>query len=228
MSKKETQGFDISRFSAVVTGCGGLGCNVAVHLAGSGIGRLYLCDFDTVSESNLNRQFLYCADDIGAPKAQRAAQRLKSYAPDTEIIPVDGKITSPYDLAFACGCDMIFIAADNNALRRTVTDFCFEQGIPFVNGGINGFYGTVYLCVPGLDPCPECAGLLSVQEKNILSVSSTAGIIGALEAETGIRHLINPNGDSSGVLHIYDNGEISGLKISSRTRCGRCSKMKGE
>ncbi|MCQ2463649.1 MAG: ThiF family adenylyltransferase, partial [Clostridia bacterium] len=173
MSKKDIQGFDISAYSAAVIGCGGLGCNVAVHLAGSGIGRLYLCDYDTVSESNLNRQFLYTKDDTGFFKTQRAAEKLSKYSPDTEIIAVNKKITEPDDLAFAGKCDIIFIAADNNALRRTVTDFCYLHNVPFVNGGINGFYGTVYLCVPGKTPCTECAGLLAAQEKSILSVSST-------------------------------------------------------
>ena len=52
------QGFDIRKYTAAVIGCGGLGCNIATHLACAGIGKLILCDFDTVSESNLNRQFL--------------------------------------------------------------------------------------------------------------------------------------------------------------------------
>ena len=85
MNKSETQGFDISGKSAAVIGCGGLGCNIAVHLAGAGIGKLRLVDYDTVSESNLNRQFLYSIEDTGNFKAKLAAERLKKYAPNAEI-----------------------------------------------------------------------------------------------------------------------------------------------
>ncbi len=55
--KSDIQGFDISDKSAVIIGCGGLGTNVSVNLAGAGIGRLLLIDFDTVEERNLNRQY---------------------------------------------------------------------------------------------------------------------------------------------------------------------------
>ncbi|MBQ6553643.1 MAG: ThiF family adenylyltransferase [Firmicutes bacterium] len=75
------QGFEIADKTAAVLGCGGLGCNVATHLACAGIGRLMLCDFDAVSGSNLNRQFLYTAADIGKPKAPLAAARLKATSP---------------------------------------------------------------------------------------------------------------------------------------------------
>ena len=57
--KSDVQGYDISAHSAVVIGCGGLGTNIAVHLAGAGIGKLWLCDYDTVQTRNLNRQFFY-------------------------------------------------------------------------------------------------------------------------------------------------------------------------
>ena len=63
--KRLTQGFSISDKSCAVIGLGGLGTNVAVHLAGAGVGKMYLCDFDTVSKTNLNRQFMYTAEDIG-------------------------------------------------------------------------------------------------------------------------------------------------------------------
>lgn len=68
--KAQTQGFSLKDKSALVVGCGGLGCNVAVHLAGAGIGELTLCDFDKVSSSNLNRQFMYTVEDIGNKKSQ--------------------------------------------------------------------------------------------------------------------------------------------------------------
>ena len=51
--------------SVLIVGLGGLGCPVALYLAGAGVGRIGLCDADTVSLSNLQRQTLYDSDMIG-------------------------------------------------------------------------------------------------------------------------------------------------------------------
>ena len=225
MSKSETQGFDISAFSAAVIGCGGLGCNIAVHLAGAGIRKLLLADFDVVSESNLNRQFLYTADAVGRGKASLAAEKLGKYAPETEITAVCKKINNVSDLDFAKECDIVFLAVDNNEARKISQSFCNENKIPLVNGGINGFLGTAYLYAPEKSPCLDCAGLTEKENQKALSVSSTAGIIGALEAEIGTKYLLGEN-DCAGILHIYDNGEINKLKIKPQADCGICGVKK--
>lgn len=222
MNKADIQGFDISVFSAAVIGCGGLGCNIAVHLAGAGIGKLTLVDFDKVSESNLNRQFLYLINDIGNFKVRLAAERLKKYSPSTEITYRNFKIEESENLDFLKDCDIIFLAVDNNGARAVLQKFCTENGIPLVNGGINGFFGTAYLYVSGKSPCLDCAGLMEKESESISSVSSTAGIIGALQAEIGIKYLLNHDTDIAGTLHIYDNGEINKLKIKPQKNCGIC------
>lgn len=207
------QGFDLSDKTAAVIGCGGLGCNIATHLACAGIGRLILCDCDTVSESNLNRQFLYTAADLGKEKVFLAKERLNATAPGTEITPWHQRIGSPEDLSFAKGADIVFAALDNNAARRTVQDFCIIHRIPLVNGGVNGFFGTAYLYLPGRTPDLAAAGMLTAENKKTLSVSSTVGVIGALEAHLGIRYLTGHT-ESAGKLHIFDDGTVTVLPIS--------------
>ena len=222
MNKSDTQGFDVSSKSAAVIGCGGLGCNVAVHLAGAGIGKLTLVDFDKVSESNLNRQFLYLINDVGNYKVRLAAERLKKYSPSTEITYKSIRIDNSVNIDFLKDCDIIILAVDNNEARQVLQKFCKANNIPLVNGGINGFYGTAYLYVPEKTPCLDCAGLTEKENRNVLSVSSTAGIIGALEAEFAVKYLLNYDTDIAGILHIYDNGEINKLKIKPQENCGFC------
>lgn len=214
-------------FSAAIIGCGGLGCNAAVHLAGAGVGRLILCDFDCVEKSNLNRQFLYNLSDVGKPKAETAAERLRQFNPGIEITAVSGKICRTEDLAFASGCDVIISAVDNNAAREIISSFCISNRIPLINGGINSFSGNAYCFIPGLTPCLGCAGLTGKQEAKGESISSTAGIIGALEAELAFRVL---SGDlsRSGTLFIYDGCELNGLKIKQSADCKTCRNLRKE
>lgn len=213
MSKQDVQGFDISAKGAAVIGCGGLGSNICVHLAGAGIGRLYVCDFDTVNKSNLNRQFIYRQSDIGKAKAEAAKAFICAYAPDTEVIAVNTQIKTSEDLKFAESCDIIILAVDNIKARSVAEDFCKSSYIPLVSGGINGFFGNCYLFIPGKTPTLEDAGLLAADCVRG-NISSSAGVIGALSCELAEKYL---TGDYScaGRLYVYDNCEIQSLEIKA-------------
>ncbi len=206
--KSEIQGFDISGNSAVIIGCGGLGTNASVHLAGAGIGRLLLIDYDTVEERNLNRQFFYTKEDKGCEKARLLAERLGAYAPEVEIKYQVGK----FDNSFPGGFDIVIIAVDNIDARRQANEFCKSDGIPCVNGSINGFFGTAYLYLPGKTPDLEAAGCLNETGNKNRSPSTTAAIIGALEAQLAIDFFLGKT-ENAGRLYIYDNNEIRTLKI---------------
>ncbi len=208
----DLQGFDISDKRAAVLGVGGLGCNIAVHLACAGIGELILCDFDTVSETNLNRQFLYTHADIGKEKAPLAKARLEATAPNTKITAVNKKIESPADLDFARDADIFFLAVDNNAARAAAQEFCREHKMPLVNGGVNRFHGSAYLWDPGESPDLTAAGLLTAETKRLYPVSSTVGIIGALEAQLGIRYLLGDN-TVAGTLYVLTCETIDALPL---------------
>jgi len=70
--------------SAGIAGAGGLGSNCAAALVRVGIGRLVICDFDLVEESNLNRQF-YFRDQIGQPKVEALKTNLLRINPSLEL-----------------------------------------------------------------------------------------------------------------------------------------------
>ena len=71
--------------SALIVGLGGLGCPVGLYLTGAGVGRIGLCDPDTVSMSNLQRQTLYSEATVGMPKPLAAYERLASLSSATEF-----------------------------------------------------------------------------------------------------------------------------------------------
>lgn len=133
--------------SIVVVGCGGTGALVAQSLAGSGVGSFVLIDFDTVSLNNLNRQFVFGADDIGHYKADILAQRLIDNQKVVEAKPIVAEITSSKQLAtLAKGADLIICCADEprgaiqsyvaNAAVKASTSALF--GAVGINNGILG------------------------------------------------------------------------------------------
>ena len=67
---------------ALIIGVGGLGSPAALYLAASGVGRLTLCDHDTVDFSNLQRQIIHRTSNgrpaqsrFGADRAARDQSR---------------------------------------------------------------------------------------------------------------------------------------------------------
>ncbi len=208
--KEQTQGFSLKDKSALIVGCGGLGCNIAVHLAGAGIGKLILCDFDKVSRSNLNRQFLYTEKDIGRVKVLCTGERLGLYAPDCDIQTCTEKISKAADLDFAKDCDIAFAAVDNDKTRLILIEFAECCGIPLVLGGIDGFYGMAQLYLP------KKSTLFPMTENSLsasYSVSATAGIIGSAQAAIGIRYLLTGDEDISKDILIYDETKFSTLTL---------------
>ena len=212
---------DISSKSVCVIGCGGLGCNVSVHLAGAGAGKIFLCDFDCVEESNLNRQFMYAFSDVGESKCQTLMKKLSLYAPKAEITAVEKKICDESDLDFAVCCDLIILAVDNNEARKVVNAFCLKNRIPVIDGGIIEFYGRMYFCIPEKTPCLFCAGMISKNAKAV-SVSSTAGLIGSLEAAAAIKYLSSGDESMSGKIYVYDSDRFDALSVKASAECEFC------
>ena len=55
----------LSATQVLLFGVGGLGSPIATYLTAAGIGTLGIIDADKVSESNLQRQTLYCESEVG-------------------------------------------------------------------------------------------------------------------------------------------------------------------
>ena len=224
MTKEKTQGFSLREFTCGIIGVGGLGCNIAVHLAGMGAKELILCDFDKISEGNLNRQFLYKKEDIGKEKTEVAGIRLREYAPDVTISAVNKKVTREHIPDDLRRCDIIFLAADNKKAREVLSCFCRDNKIPLVLGGIDGFYGKVYLYIPDFTPCPSCAGMLE-GKKAEANISTTAGIVGSFEASIGVQYLLTKEKSLGGRLTVYDTDSFSALSVKPKKNCNYCKNI---
>ena len=75
-----------------IAGLGGLGSNIALMLARTGIRKMLLADFDHVDISNLNRQ-AYTMDQIGIAKTKAMEQLIRQVNPWIELEFFQGKVT---------------------------------------------------------------------------------------------------------------------------------------
>ena len=77
----------------LVVGAGGLGSPLLSYLAAAGVGRLGVVDDDRVDLSNLQRQVIHATGDVGRPKVESAAERLRALNPEVTVDAHDRRIT---------------------------------------------------------------------------------------------------------------------------------------
>ena len=144
----------------VVLGIGGLGTWSALSLACCGVGRLTLYDGDSVELSNLNRQILFCEEDVGEPKAHAAAAALRRFNPAVAVHAAARTLASEADIRSAVrGASLVVDAADRPAhdIERWVNSACFAEGVPYITmSHFPPFARVGPLYVPGETGCFNC------------------------------------------------------------------------
>jgi tRNA A37 threonylcarbamoyladenosine dehydratase len=79
----------LQRARVILFGVGGVGGWCAETLLRTGIGHLTLVDFDKVDTTNLNRQVVATASNIGKSKVLEMQKRLLNIAPEADIQAID-------------------------------------------------------------------------------------------------------------------------------------------
>lgn len=187
----------------LVVGAGGLGAPVLLYLAAAGVGTIGVVDDDAVSLSNLQRQVIFGTPDIGASKAERAAETIKRLNPHVTIEPHNARLTEKNALDLIGRYDIIADGSDNFATRYLVSDACYFAGKPLVTAALGMFDGSLtsirahekradgtpnptYRCLfpepppPGAVPACAEAGVLG----------ALPGVLGSLMALEIIREIV--------------------------------------
>lgn len=139
---------------ALVIGVGGLGCPAAWALALAGV-PLLLCDDDQVEVTNLHRQILFSAADVGKKKLDVAARELRAIgAPDVRVF--SGRFVPETAAALIEGAAVVVEGADNFATKFLAADACHLAGVPLVTGAAVRFHGTALLARGAGRPCYRC------------------------------------------------------------------------
>jgi sulfur-carrier protein adenylyltransferase/sulfurtransferase len=125
----------------LVVGAGGLGSPTLLYLAAAGVGTLGIVDFDTVDESNLQRQIIHGQSDVGRPKAQSARDAIREVNPLIEVRLHEFRLEPDNAVELFAEYDLIIDGTDNFATRYLVNDAAVLAGKPYVWGSIYRFEG---------------------------------------------------------------------------------------
>jgi adenylyltransferase/sulfurtransferase len=221
----------------LLIGAGGLGSPAAMYLAAAGVGTLGIVDFDTVDVSNLQRQLLHGNKDVGRPKVESAADRIKDINPDVKVIGYREPITSHNALAIIKEYDIVLNGSDNFPTRYLVNDACQFLGKPLVDASIFMFEGQVSVYQPrdeahGVEggPCYRClypdppppGEVPSCAEAGVLGV--LPGIVGSAQAIEAIKLLLGIGEPLIGRLLMIDTLDMTfrTLRIQRNPDCPVC------
>lgn len=117
----------------LVFGAGGVGSYVLEALTRTGIGTIGVCDFDTVSESNINRQLYALESTVGRRKVDVCAERAKDIDPDIRVLCFAEKVTPEnLDIFDFTSWDYVVDAIDDVKAKVAIAETCTKRNVPFI------------------------------------------------------------------------------------------------
>jgi molybdopterin/thiamine biosynthesis adenylyltransferase/rhodanese-related sulfurtransferase len=177
----------------LMIGAGGLGCAILQYLVAAGVGTIGIVDDDVVDISNLHRQILYSAADVGKSKAVTAKQKLEILNPFTNCVAYQERFTFNNAASLVNMYDVVIDGSDNFPTRYLVNDTCVALNKPLVFGSIFKFdghvsvfnyqngpnYRDIFPEAPPEDEVPNCS--------DIGVIGVLPGIIGTYMANEAIK-----------------------------------------
>jgi molybdopterin/thiamine biosynthesis adenylyltransferase len=223
---------------AVVVGAGALGNEVLKNLALLGLGRVFVCDMDTIETSNLTRSTLYRLRDVGRRKAEVAVERTMEMNPDTTAVAVEGDVRFRLGLGVVRRADVILGCLDSVAARVAVNRHAFRMGKTFIDSGLDHLNGDVRVYALPDGPCYEC-GLtehdrktlkrrqsclkLARDEQSLRKVPTSptiASIAGGLQTQIAIRAMHGRPVPAGRRLGLYGMSDVMfDVKLSVSDEC---------
>ncbi len=186
--------------TVAVIGCGGLGGYLIELLCRMGVGTIRAVDGDVFEESNLNRQLLATADNLGISKAEEAKRRCASVNPHVRVQAFPVFLNRDNACALIGGCDVVLDALDSIESRRMLAHACAESGIPYVFGAISGWVAQAAVSLPGdglIDRLFPAGTVLT--DKSVLSF--TPALCAAMQASLCVKLLLGRPVEAGTVLY---------------------------
>ena len=210
----------------LMVGVGGLGAPAALYLAAAGVGHIGLADGDTVALSNLQRQVLFAAADVGKAKTAAGAERLTALNPHVEVVAHPAMLAADNAAEIITGYDLVLDGTDDFETRFVINAACVALGKPLISGALGRWSGQVgvfhgqpcYQCyVSETPPDAETCAVVGV-------VGALAGVIGSAMALEAIKLITGAGRPLIGRLLMYDglNAETRVSRIGADPNCPVC------
>jgi molybdopterin/thiamine biosynthesis adenylyltransferase/rhodanese-related sulfurtransferase len=210
-------------------GAGGIGSPAGLYLAAAGVGTLGLVDFDSVDESNLQRQVLFDTASVGASKAEAGRARLEALNPAIRVVAHAIELRAANVREIFEQYDLIIDGSDRLGTRYLVNDACVLYRKPLVSAAIHRFEGQITTYVPDRGPCYRCLfpnpaeGMVpNCADVGVLGV--LPGVLGTLAATEAIKLIVGIGTPLIGRLLAYDALEMqfSEFRFTRRADCVVC------
>lgn len=159
-----------------MVGAGGIGCELLKDLMLTGYGEIHIVDLDTVTLSNLNRQFLFRQKDIDQSKALTVVKAVEKFNYfNCKLVPHHGNImdTTAFPMRWWEQFTYIYNALDNLEARRYVNKMCLFLSKPLMESGTTGFEGQIQPIFPYKSECFECNAKETPKTFPVCTIRST-------------------------------------------------------
>ena len=222
----------LSKSHALIVGAGGLGSPAALYLAASGVGKLTICDFDTVDLTNLQRQIIHTTQSVGINKAVSAQQTIYEINPEVNVQTIQQKSTELEFKSLAKNADVVIDCSDNFATRYALNRACFTLKKPLVSGAALGFEGqiTVFDFRNEVSPCYHCLFPDTGEDSDLRCATNgvfapLVGIIGTTQAAEALKLLMNIGESLQGRLLLLDalSMDWRTIKLTRDPKCAVCA-----
>ncbi|WP_125776737.1 HesA/MoeB/ThiF family protein [Antribacter gilvus] len=196
----------------LVVGAGGLGSAVLPYLAAAGVGTLGVLDDDVVDTSNLQRQVLHGAGDVGRPKTASAAESLRALRPRQTVVEHRERLDPGNARRILDGYDLVVDGSDTFATRYAVSDAAAALGLPVVWGTVLGWDGQVsvwWSAAPGgrAITYPDVFGPQPEEGESCATagvLGPACGVVGATMAVEAVKLLTGTGDVALGRVLVYD------------------------
>ncbi|EDM26669.1 Dinucleotide-utilizing enzyme involved in molybdopterin and thiamine biosynthesis family 2 [Lentisphaera araneosa HTCC2155] len=221
----------LKKSSVLLIGAGGLGCPVGLYLAAAGVGKITLLDFDLVENSNLQRQVAFESDDLGLPKSEVLAAKMRQLNPYIRVQSISERFDASNAEQLMKEHDVLVDGSDNFSTRYLCNDASFLYKKPLIFAAVSRYSGQ--LSVFNQDDKSPCYRCLFPQEpeEGITANCSEAGVLGALVGVLGtlqavecLKVLTGVGESLSGKFMTYDmlTAQFNSFKLAKSPNCQLC------
>ncbi len=214
----------------LLVGAGGLGSPAGLYLAAAGIGTIGVIDADVVDVTNLQRQVIHFTANLGQPKVDSAAEKMRAINPDVNVVTYHDRLTAANALEILADYDFVIDGTDNFPSKFLVADACHFSGTPYSHAGILRFDGQIMSVLPGESACYRCVfdapppkgAVPSCSQAGVLGV--LAGVIGTLQATEAVKYLLGKGDLLTDSLLVYNALKTNFRKVGLKrnAKCPLC------